>query len=203
MKKLNLTNVKEFAEFKLPIGGFVCKIIDAEENEKKEYFKMKYDIIGVADEKDKEFIGMYTRRKKDRDYDYPVFIVSYKESAWGIMKGFSKAFDVSNDRPHDDNNIYYTADDFKGGKIGLVLGEEEYEKPNGEIKTRSYVVSRVSVQDIKNGDFKMPSGIKKLRGKSSVRPQDNPFLNVEVSSSVSEINPSPIGMDITDDDVPF
>ena len=33
MKKLNLKNVKEFAEFKLPIGGFICKIVDAEENE--------------------------------------------------------------------------------------------------------------------------------------------------------------------------
>ena len=45
MKKLNLKNVKEFAEFKLPIGGFICKIVDAEENEEKEYFSLKYDII--------------------------------------------------------------------------------------------------------------------------------------------------------------
>ena len=87
MKKLNLKNVKEFAEFKLPIGGFICKIVDAEENEEKEYFSLKYDIIGVADEKDKDCIGMYAQRKKDRDFDYPSFIVSYKETAWGMMKG--------------------------------------------------------------------------------------------------------------------
>lgn len=203
MKKLNLKNVKEFAEFKLPIGGFICKIVEAEENEEKEYFKLKYDIIGVADEKDKDCIDMYTQRKKDRDFDYPSFIVSYKETAWGMMKGFSKAFDKSNNRDHDDENIFYTADELKGGKIGLVLGEEEYENQKGEIKTRSYVVTRVSVQDIKNGDFKMPTGVKKLKPRSGVRPEDNPFLNVEVSVGNNEVEAVPLGTDITDDDVPF
>lgn len=203
MKKLNLKNVKEFAEFKLPIGGFICKIVDAEENEEKEYFKLKYDIIDVADEKDKDCIGMYTLRKKDRDFDYPSFIVSYKETAWGMMKGFSKAFDKSNNRDHDDENIFYTADELKGGKIGLVLGEEEYENQKGEIKTRSYVVTRVSVQDIKNGDFKMPTGVKKLKPRSGVKPEDNPFLNVEVSVGNNEVEAAPLGTDIIDDDVPF
>ena len=146
---------------------------------------------------------MYTQRKKDRDFDYPSFIVSYKETAWGMMKGFSKAFDKSNNRDHDDENIIYTADELKGGKFGLVLGEEEYENQKGEIKTRSYVVTRVPVQDIKNGDFKVPTGVKKLKPRSGVRPEDNPFLNVEVSVGDNEVEAVPLGTDIIDDDVPF
>lgn len=49
----------------------------------------------------------------------------------------------------------------KGMRIGLVLGEEEYEKKDGTVGVRTYVNSIRSGEAIRQGDYKIPE-LKKL-----------------------------------------
>jgi len=47
--------------------------------------------------------------------------------------------------------------------MGVILGEEEYRKNNGEIGTRLYVNQVRSIQAIQDGTFNVPE-LKKLAG---------------------------------------
>jgi hypothetical protein len=44
-----------------------------------------------------------------------------------------------------------------GKVVGLVLGEEEYKNNAGEIKTKLVVSQVKTVEEIENGDFKIPA----------------------------------------------
>ena len=72
-----------------------------------------------------------------------------------------------------------------GKVVGLVLGEEEYRNNAGEIKTKLVVKNIATVEDIKNGNFKVPAPKK---------------LAVGNSASVNNFIPA---TDTTDDDLPF
>ena len=71
-----------------------------------------------------------------------------------------------------------------GKVVGLVLGEEEYEKSDGSVGVRLYVKEVKTVQEIKDGNFKIPE-LKVLKNRPSA-PVNNGFTEVA-----------------TDDDLPF
>lgn len=173
MKNIDLSNVQEFTRFRNPVGGFICTIKTVEDVPEKEYLKVGYDITEAVTEDQEEFVGMYEKRKAERNFDYPVNIVSYKEVALPFFKGFVTALESSNDGYKFDND----ESKMVGLKIGFVLGEEEYEgrDKNGapKIKVRSYVAERHSVQTILDGDFKVPE-FKKMEQKTVTR-EANPF----------------------------
>lgn len=156
MKKFNWQEVEAVQEgsfAKPPAGGYVLVIRDVVDIPEKEYLKVFYDIIDVADPANQQFIGYYG----NRDY-LPMMCRSYKESARGFFKSFLKALEASNS---------FEADDFDGNEknfigmiVGAVMGEEEYIY-NDKLRTRLKPVALVSVQKIKEGDFKIPE-IKKL-----------------------------------------
>ena len=174
MKNIDLSNVKEYADFKRPVGGFVLEIKGVEDFPEKEYLKIQYDIVDTADPNDSEFIGMYAKRKAERDFDYPTTVVSYKSTALPMFKGFCTAIEESNNG-YDFTQTYNEAE-LVGKIFGAVLGDEEYEgkDKNGapKIKVRTTVVRRKSVQSIKNGDFEMPE-LKKFD--QSKGKDNNPF----------------------------
>jgi hypothetical protein len=68
--------------------------------------------------------------------------------------------------------------------VGVVLGEEEYRKNNGEIGVKLVVRDIKTTEQILKGDFKVPA-IKKLAENSSVQSAPN-FVEIA-----------------TDDDLPF
>jgi hypothetical protein len=202
MKKINLDNVQEFTRFKNPVGGFICEIKTVEDVADREYLKVGYDIAEALSEDQKEFVGMYAKRKAERDFDYPTTVVSYKENSLPFFKGFVTALENSNKGYKWDND----ENKFVGKKIGFVIGEEEYEgrDKNGmpKVKVRTYVAERHSVQAIKDGDFEVPE-FKKLSQPVVDRPV-NPF---EQSVNSTPITPDPIesgGFEaVDDDDCPF
>lgn len=202
MKKINLDNVQEFTRFRNPVGGFICEIKTVEDVSDREYLKVGYDIAEALSEDQKEFVGMYAKRKAEREFDYPTTVVSYKENSLPFFKGFVTALENSNKDYKWDND----ESKFIGKKIGFVIGEEEYEgrDKNGmpKVKVRTYVAERHSVQAIKNGDFEVPE-FKKLSQPVVDRPV-NPF---EQNVSSVPITPDPIeggGFEaIDDDDCPF
>ena len=209
MKKLNLDNVQEFTRFKNPVGGFICEIKTVEDVPEKEYLRIGYDIAEALNNEQKEFVGMYEKRKKERDFDYPTTVVSYKENSLPFFKGFITALENSNRGYKWDND----ETKFVGKLIGFVIGEEEYEgkDKNGvpKVKVRTYVAERHSVDAIKEGDFDVPE-FKKLT-KAPVERASNPFAN---NGAAPEKNPfddieTPSAEDdnvfatVEDDDCPF
>lgn len=202
MKKIDLDNVQEFTRFRNPVGGFICEIKTVEDVADREYLKVGYDIAEALSEDQKEFVGMYAKRKAERDFDYPTTVVSYKENSLPFFKGFVTALENSNKGYKWDND----ENKFVGKKIGFVIGEEEYEgrDKNGmpKVKVRTYVAERHSVQAIKDGDFEVPE-FKKLSQPVVDRPV-NPF---EQSVNSTPIAPDPIeggGFEaVDDDDCPF
>ena len=209
MKKLNLDNVQEFTKFKNPVGGFICEIKTVEDVPEKEYLRVGYDIAEALSDEQKEFVGMYEKRKKERGFDYPTTVVSYKENSLPFFKGFVTAIENSNKGYEGDND----ETKFVGKLIGFVIGEEEYEgkEKNGvpKVKVRTYVAERHSVDAIKEGDFDVPE-FKKLT-KAPVERASNPFAN---NGATPEKNPfddieTPSAEDdnvfatVEDDDCPF
>lgn len=187
MKQINnFENVQattgEFA--KLSTGGYICKItladdipFDASTN-KGDYLKIEYDIaVG-------EFKDYYKEQyEKFGNFWGGTFFRSYKEKALGMFKHFIECVEKSN------SGFVWTWDEktLMGKVVGLVLAEEEYENNNGEIKTRLYVAQVKTVEEIKNGDFKVPE-LKKVK-RSTPAPS--------VSASAFTV------LDDTDEGLPF
>lgn len=199
MKTIDLSNVQEFTRFRNPVGGFVCEIKTVEDVPDREFLRIGYDIAEAVSADQQEFVGMYTKRKNERGFDYPVTVVSYKENSLPFFKGFITALEESNDGYKWDND----ENRFIGLKIGFVIAEEEYEgrDKNGapKVKVRTYVDQRRSVKSIKDGDFIVPE-FKKLEQKT-VSAEVNPFANN--GSTPNDTMNTPVGFDVVEDECPF
>lgn len=144
---------------RLPSGGYICKITLAddfpldESTGKGDYLKVEFDIAS-GDFKD-YYIEQYKR--------YPNFwggtmYRSYKEKALPMFKHFTNCVEESNAGftwAWDEKSLV-------GKFIGLVIGEEEYEKNDGSVGVRMYVKDVKTVEQIKANDFKVPE-LKKLK----------------------------------------
>ena len=209
MKKIDLKNDQEFTKFKNPVGGFICEIKTVEDVPEKEYLRIGYDIAEALNNEQKEFVGMYEKRKKERDFDYPTTVVSYKENSLPFFKGFVTAIENSNKGYEWDND----ETKFVGKLIGFVIGEEEYEGKdrNGapKVKVRTYVAERHSVDAIKEGEFDVPEFKKVTKApverasnpfaNNGAAPEKNPFDDIE-TPSVEDDN---VFATVEDDDCPF
>jgi hypothetical protein len=207
MRKINLDNIQEFTRFKNPVGGFICQIMAVEDVPDKEYLKVFYDIAEALSPEQEEFVGMYTKRKQERQFEYPSTVVSYKENSLPFFKGFVTALEASN------KGYQFDSDETKmvGKKIGFVIAEEEYEgrDKNGapKVKVRTYVAERHSVQAIKDGEFKVPE-FKKLAQSTTAKPA-NPFATNGSAPTATTTAPPPVpdevfaATDEDDDDIPF
>ena len=155
MKKLNLTNVQEAgsgSENRLPAGGYVCGIVMVEDVPDKQYLRVSYDIAE----------GDNAHYYRDRASAHPDWgwganlYKSYKEKALPMFKRFCSAVTKSNPGYVFDGDTNCDGRTLGGKLVGLVLGEEEYLGNDGTIRTRLYVVTEKPIEDIRNGDFKVP-----------------------------------------------
>lgn len=147
MKKIDFSSVQEVTESNRPGGGgYLCRIIKAEDVPDKEYLRLEYDFA------DGQFKGYYQYRKDQYGYWGGHYIRSYKEKALPFFKRMLSAVGKSN------NDFIWKDDehDLEGKLVGLVLGEEEYEANDGTIKTRTYVDREISLEDLQNKKFKVP-----------------------------------------------
>ena len=158
MKAIDLTNVQEAGEFTRPTpGAYICGIYKAEDFPEKKYIKVTYDII------EGEFKGYYEeQRKNNPDWAWAgAYVKSYKEKALPMFKRFCTAVSRSNGKfVFDGGKVNHDEKTLKGKKIGLILGEEEYEGNDGTIKTRLYVVREFSIDKL--SEQKVPE-LKRLK----------------------------------------
>lgn len=152
----NYENVQASSgEFARPTaGGYICKIVDVEDvpldpnTNKGDYLRIEYDIA------DGEFKGYYKEQFDRWGGNWNAsFIRSYKEKALGMLKHFTNCIEASNAGYEWDWN----EKGLIGKVVGLILGEEEYQNNAGEIKTKLVVKNIATVEDIKNGNFKVPA----------------------------------------------
>jgi hypothetical protein len=142
MKNINWNEVPDQVEFKkLVPGGYVAIITGVSDVPEKEYLKVEYDIA------EGEFTNHYQALFEARDFWGGRFIRSYKEKAQPMFKGFLTA--IKNSNPgfvfkNDENALI-------GKLVGIVLGEEEYQKNDGTPSKRLYVHATRSVKQIKEG----------------------------------------------------
>lgn len=178
----NYENVQASSgEFARPTaGGYVCKIVYVEDipldpnTNKGDYLRIEYDIA------DGDFKGYYKEQFDKWGGNWIASLIrSYKEKAQGMFKHFTNCIEQSNAGYEWDWN----EKGLIGKVVGFVLGEEEYKNSAGEIKTKLTVNQVKTVEEIKNGDFKVPAP-KKL----ATQPSTNDFVPLAPA---------------TDDDLPF
>ena len=144
----DIQGIEDGQEFDRPApGGYIVKITEVEDREDQEGLLISYDIAR----------GDYTGYAADtfnRAGFWPLRTwVSYKVKAERFFKGFITCVEVSNP------NYHFSTRDVQGlvGKyFGVVLGEEQYRKNNGDVGIRLYTAQKRSGQAIKSGDFKIP-----------------------------------------------
>lgn len=165
MRKINWDNIQERqdGEFISPApGGYIAKITRVSDDEQREFLKIEWDFA------EGEFKG-YNQATFDRAGFWPgAFIRSYKQTALGFFKGFKTCLETSNRGYRFDES---RLNDMAGRYIGVVIGEEEYQKNDGTVGKRMYVAQVRSGQAIRNGEFKVPE-LKKLA--PSAAPQGVP-----------------------------
>ena len=149
----NWENIKESSGFeKLPVGGYIIKILNVQDVAEKEYLKVSFDIA------DGEYKGFF---KKQYDGDTRTdkkwpnagsFVRSYKSTAESMFKGFVNAIENSY------KGFKFDFDEKKlvGKQVGIVVGMEQYLNQKGQVRERTYVSAVRSVDTIKKGDFKVP-----------------------------------------------
>lgn len=188
MKKLNLQNVQEFTPFeKIEAGGYICGIYTVEDVPDKEYLKISYDIV------EGEHKGFYSKLKKDKGWELPSFIASYKESALSFFKGTITSVEKS-------NKGFKWADDEKalvGKKVGLVLFEKERINNNGKKVVDMRVDKAHSIDAIKSGDFEIPE--REIVADVVETKSASPFGSKAKVETKAEVN----FFEETNDEVPF
>ena len=158
----NFENVQATSgDFEKPTaGGYVVGILTVKDfpmdvtTGKGDYLKIFYDIA------EGKFKYYYTEllHKFGGDY-YTSFIRSYKDSAAGMFKHFINCVEESN----AGYKWNWDEKSLQGRQLGVVLGEEEYQKNDGSVGVRLYVKDIKTVEQIRNGEFKVPE-LKKLKG---------------------------------------
>ena len=154
----NFDKIQESGSFeKLPVGGYIIKILAVDDVSEKEYLKIFFDI---NDGEKKGFFQKAFKEDTRAEKKWPnagSFIRSYKEKALPMFKGFTNAIENSNKGykwNFDEKSLVNKI-------VGVVIGEEQYLNQKGQVRTRTYVSAVRSVDTIKKGDFTVPE-LKKL-----------------------------------------
>jgi hypothetical protein len=167
----NFENVQATTgEFNKPTaGGYCIEILAVKDvpmnaqTGKGDYLKIDYDICHG------EFAGYYTKQNERFGGDwFANFIRSYKETAAGMFKHFINCVEESNAGykwAWDEKSLVHKY-------VGVVIGEEEYRKSNGDIGVKLVVKDIKTIHQVASGDFKVPA-IKKIAENSPVQSAPN------------------------------
>lgn len=172
MQKVNLADVQEagIGNGGIKAGGYVCRYTNVSDDSNKQYLYMEFDI---AEGEKKDY---YKQLNEKHGFWGGKVYRSYKEAALPMFKRMCSAVSKSNPGFIFDGGEQNADESTLIGKmVGIILGEEEYEKNNGSVGTRTYVYAEVPVEIIKKGEFKIPD--KKLLDKPAA-PANNGFVNV-------------------------
>jgi len=152
MKSINLSNVQEAGTSnRLQAGGYVCKYTNVSDVADKEYLYMEFD---VAEGEQKDY---YKNLESSAGFWGGRCYRSYKENALPMFKRMCSAVSKSNPGFIFDGGEQNADEKTLIGKlVGIVFGEEEYIKNNGDVGTRLYVSYECEIDKIRNKNFTIP-----------------------------------------------
>lgn len=138
----------------LEAGGYICKIINAEEEKSSTGKRMLVITFDIADGEHKDF---YKRKfesdtRLDKKWQGIYRQMLDGEKAAGYLKGLMTSLEASN--PSFKWN--WDESKLKGLLFGGLFGREEYQNSLGEYKFATKLRFIRSVEKIKNNDFKVP-----------------------------------------------
>lgn len=170
----NIASVQEATgeSTRLPAGGYICEYTNVEDVSDKSYLYMEFDIA------EGEFKGYFEDLENRAGFWAGKCYRSYKENALPMFKRMCSAVTKSNKGFIFDGNEHCDESTLIGKKIGMLLGEEEYLGNDGSVKTRLYVVREMSIDEIKEGKFKIPALKKLENATSNVGKSDDDFMNI-------------------------
>lgn len=198
----NFDKIQESGSFeKLPVGGYIIKILAVDDVPEKEYLKIFFDI---NDGEKKGFFQKAFKEDTRAEKKWPnagSFIRSYKEKTLPMFKGFTNAIENSNKGykwNFDEKSLVNKV-------VGVVIGEEQYLNQKGQVRTRTYVSAVRSVDTIKKGEFTVPE-LKKLdatKVSSNQTKQDDFVDPFAAQSNETTSNPFDNAATPTEDSTPW
>ena len=161
----------EFA--KLPAGGYICNVVNAEVTNSKAGNPMLVICLDIAEgEFTRHFRNAFDRvrgARPDIKWDnsgiYRQLIFDKNGKVSSFFKGLLACFERSN------SNLNFNPRNFdekilRGCLIGFVFAEEEYMKKDGSIGSRTFAKFPKPVDDIRDDNFTVPE-LKKLEAKNT------------------------------------
>lgn len=185
-KGYNETNAVNPGEsFKLPAGGYVCRVVNVEFVYSKKNLPMLELYLDITEGEFKNYFTESTRRRKQFNSGlrwepngiYRQTILTADDKVSSFFKGLLTL--LVKDNPNA--NVKLDAFDyacFFGAMLGFVFAEEEYDF-NGYSGVRVVPKFPKSIEDIRNGNFKIPE--LKRSPESSSNTSDNDFGGTPVS----------------------
>jgi hypothetical protein len=133
-------------------GGYIAKIMSAEDVPEKQYVKVLYDIA------EGDFAGHYSADFwADRDNAHCIYMSYKSEAALSFTKRRLEAISFSNGC--FDAFAAFDADNwsaFVNKRFGLVMGDEEYIAKDKSVKISLRAVGVVTVDDIVSMNYHVP-----------------------------------------------
>lgn len=165
----------------VPAGPQICKIIDVEDVEDKEYLKIQFDVC------DGDLKGVF-QEQYDKFGEWPASGTtyrSYKHSAYAFFTAFVIAVEKSN------KNFVWNWDEKEliNKKIVVNFGEEEYINDSGETKTSMKAREIRSIVSLNEGALKVPE-LKKAKKTETTKRREAPVNKVPT-------------LEVSEDDLPF
>ena len=190
-KPKDFDTAKATGEFKpLPAGGYVCKIIGVDEAMSKTGKKMLKIALDIAEgEEAGRFMDAYKADTREfKKWPAGGMVYPLTEDQNGNTHGRFKQFTNCVTDSNKGFEIVWGKEFgscFKGKLVGAVFGREQYENQNGELRWSTKPQHFKTVEEIRDGDFKVP--------------EDKPLPQKDNASAASLEGFS----EISDDDIPF
>ena len=170
---------------RLPVGGYICTIMNVKEDKTKNGKNMIIISLDIAEGEYKNHYRKQFTAKNDKNAKWGCVVYAVAEGEYiQNFVAFCKYSEESNNCTIAWGDNF--GSQFKGKKIGCVFGEEEFNGQNGiaiSTKPRYFL----PVKDIRDGKFTIP--------KKKALTNSNSVNNIESSGFVE--------MDASDEDLPF
>lgn len=151
---------------RLPVGGYIARIIKAREIVKDKYSALVIDFDIAEGEYKDYFMDMYRKSTSDKKsyrgtfYNFYPQENEYYDSNASVFKYNMEAIEKSNTgfktRYESDNINPQSIAELAGKMVGVIFFEKEYIDRRGMLRTGTNVWGLEAVENIRNGNFEIP-----------------------------------------------
>lgn len=165
----------------LPVGGYVCKIMKAEQETTKSGDPVLVLSLDIAEGEHADYYRRQFAARKDENKRWGcTYRQLLTEKSVNFLKGLVTCIEKSNDMRWNGEE-----DALKGKLVGMLFGREQYRSARGDLRWSTKPVQPRDISVIRSGEFELPKD-KPMFGENAV-----PGMDVYQALSLKE------------DDLPF